>query len=63
MRTLAEKDPELFLDQYAAPLIIDTGLLCYLLGLTHQDNLLKTFDRGSIFENMVIMEGIKKTFS
>ncbi|QVL55350.1 MAG: ATP-binding protein [Simkaniaceae bacterium] len=39
---------------------IDTGLLCYLLGLTHQDNLLKTFDRGSIFENMVIMEGIKR---
>ena len=39
---------------------IDTGLLCYLLGITDADSLLKVFDRGSIFENMVIMEGIKR---
>ena len=39
---------------------VDTGLLCYLLGITHRDNLLKIFDRGNIFENMVVMEGIKR---
>lgn len=38
----------------------DTGLLCYLLGLETSKQLLKVFDRGHIFENMVIMECIKR---
>ncbi len=38
----------------------DTGLLCYLLGIETPEQLLKIFDRGHVFENMVIMECVKK---
>lgn len=38
----------------------DTGLLCYLLGIDTSERLLKVFDRGHIFENMVVMECVKR---
>jgi len=38
----------------------DTGLLCYLLGIDSSERLLKVFDRGHIFENMVVMECVKR---
>lgn len=46
------KSPKLF--------FVDTGLLCYLLGFSSEEVLMKNFNRGHIFENMVIMEGIKR---
>lgn len=40
---------------------VDTGLLCYLLGMDVGDRLFKASIGGHIFENMVIAEFIKKT--
>lgn len=39
---------------------VDTGLLCYLLGIDSSDRLLENPARGSIFENFVIMEAVKR---
>ena len=39
---------------------VDTGLLCYLLGIDSAERLFKAAERGHIFENMVIMEYIKR---
>jgi len=39
---------------------IDTGLLCYLLGIDTPSRLLKASERGAIFENMIIIEAIKR---
>jgi hypothetical protein len=35
-------------------------LLCYLLGIDNEERFFKSAERGSIFENMVIMEAIKQ---
>lgn len=35
---------------------IDTGILCYLTGIANEEQLLRSPQRGNIFENMVIME-------
>lgn len=40
-------------------LFVDTGLLCYLLGIDHEERFFKAAERGHVFENMVIMEAIK----
>jgi hypothetical protein len=37
----------------------DTGLVCSLLGIASQDQLLQHYVRGSLFENMIIAEMIK----
>lgn len=39
---------------------VDTGLLCHLLGIESGDRLLKSPDAGRIFENMVVMEALKR---
>ena len=39
---------------------IDTGLLCYLLGIDCVERFLKASERGHIFENMIIMEMLKR---
>lgn len=39
---------------------VDTGLLCYLLGIDSEDRFFKSSERGSIFENMIIMEAVKQ---
>ncbi len=39
---------------------IDTGLLCYLLGVDNVDRFFKVAENGHIFENMVIAEAIKR---
>lgn len=39
---------------------VDTGFLCYLLGIDASNRLMKASERGHIFENMVIMEKIKQ---
>ena len=39
---------------------IDSGILCYLTGITNEEQLLRSPQRGSIFENMVIMEYRKR---
>ncbi len=39
---------------------LDTGLLCYLLGVDNEERFFKSAERGPIFENMVIMEAIKQ---
>lgn len=39
---------------------VDTGILCHLLGIDTYERFLKSPDRGSIFENMVIMDAIKR---
>lgn len=39
---------------------VDTGLLCYLLGIDTKDRLLKSGEKGHIFENMVVMEFVKR---
>lgn len=41
---------------------VDTGLLCYLLGLDSAEQLQKSPFRGHVFENMVILDFVK-TFS
>lgn len=38
----------------------DTGLLCHLLGITTESELLTGASRGAIYENMVIAETIKR---
>ena len=38
---------------------IDTGLLCYLLGIHDSKRLLQASERGSIFENMVVVDFLK----
>lgn len=42
---------------------VDTGLLCYLLGIDTHDRFLRSAEKGSLFENMVIMECIKRLAS
>lgn len=39
---------------------VDTGLLCYLLGIDTPERFLKASERGHLFENMVVMEAVKK---
>jgi hypothetical protein len=39
---------------------VDTGLLCFLLGLHSADELARSPFLGHVFENMVIMEAIKR---
>lgn len=39
---------------------IDTGLLCYLLGIDDGERFFKSSERGSIFENMVIIDSLKQ---
>jgi predicted AAA+ superfamily ATPase len=39
---------------------VDTGLLCYLLGIDTTERFLKSAERGSIFENMVVIEYKKR---
>ena len=39
---------------------IDTGLLCFLLGLHSSDELSRSPFLGHVFENMVIMETVKR---
>lgn len=39
---------------------VDTGLLCYLLGIDTQTRLLRASEKGHIFENMVVSEFIKR---
>ncbi len=39
---------------------VDTGLLCYLLGIDTPERLLKSSEGGHIFENMVIAETMKR---
>lgn len=41
----------------------DTGLLCYLLGITSQELLRRHFSLGHIFENFVIAEVIKHKYN
>lgn len=38
---------------------VDTGILCYLLGIDSKERFLKASERGSIFENMIIMDVLK----
>lgn len=38
---------------------VDTGLLCYLLGIDSQEQLQKSPFRGHVFENMVILDFVK----
>lgn len=49
------KSPKLF--------FYDTGLLCYLLGIDTEKELNAHFAKGSIFENMIISDILKKTFN
>ncbi len=39
---------------------VDTGLLCYLLGIDTAERFFKSSERGAIFENMVVMECRKR---
>ena len=39
---------------------VDTGLLCYLLGIDTPERFFKSSERGAIFENMVIIECKKR---
>ncbi len=39
---------------------VDTGLLCYLLGIDTSERFFKAAERGPVFENMVIMEAVKR---
>jgi uncharacterized protein len=41
----------------------DTGLLCYLLNLTDPNQIDQYYNRGSLFENMVILELMKSRFN
>ncbi len=40
---------------------IDTGLLCYLMGISSVDRLLGVKEQGAIFENMVVVDQLKRT--
>jgi hypothetical protein len=46
------KSPKLF--------FVDTGLLCYLLGIDNEQRFFKAAERGHVFENMIVMEAIKR---
>lgn len=46
------KTPKLF--------FVDTGLLCYLLGIDTEERFFKSKERGALFENMIVMEMIKQ---
>ncbi len=39
---------------------VDTGLLCYLLGIDTAERFFKSSERGAVFENMVVMECVKQ---
>ncbi len=39
---------------------VDTGLLCYLLGIDTEERFFKSMERGPVFENMVVMECKKR---
>lgn len=39
---------------------VDTGLLCYLLGIDTPERFFKAAERGHLFENMVVMEAVKR---
>jgi uncharacterized protein len=39
---------------------MDTGLLCYLLGIDTADRLMKVAEGGHLFENMVVAEAVKR---
>lgn len=39
---------------------VDTGLLCYLLGIDTESRFFKASERGHVFENMVVMEALKR---
>jgi len=39
---------------------VDTGILCYLMGISNEDQFMRSPQAGSIFENMVIMEMRKR---
>jgi hypothetical protein len=41
----------------------DTGLLCFLLGITESAQISQHYNRGSLFENMVIVELMKNRFN
>ena len=49
------KTPKLF--------FVDTGLLCYLLGIDSENRFFRAGEKGHIFENMVIMEKLKRLAS
>lgn len=42
---------------------IDTGLACHLLGLASPENLRNHYMRGSLFENMVVVDFLKKALN
>jgi predicted AAA+ superfamily ATPase len=42
---------------------MDTGLLCYLLGITSSKQVLRDSLRGSLFENLVIIDLLKRKFN
>jgi predicted AAA+ superfamily ATPase len=46
------KSPKLF--------FVDTGLLCYLLGVDSAERFFKASERGHIFENMIVIDAIKR---
>jgi len=46
------KSPKIF--------FVDTGLLCYLLGVDTEERFFRVAEKGHIFENMVVMEAIKR---
>lgn len=39
---------------------VDTGLLCYLLGIDTEQRFFRASERGAVFENMVVMDAIKQ---
>lgn len=39
---------------------VDTGLLCFLLGIDSEERFFKAAERGAVFENMVVMEFKKR---
>lgn len=51
----AIKSPKLY--------FVDVGLACYLLGITEPEQIARDPLRGSLFENMVIMEFYKKQYN
>lgn len=42
---------------------IDTGLASFLLNITHPDQLVNHYLKGNLFENLIIMELLKKRFN
>jgi uncharacterized protein len=41
----------------------DTGLACFLLGISQRDQLSAHYLKGGLFENLVILEVMKKRFN